>query len=349
MTRNYNLAKLLAPALLLSATLALPAQSADAVPISKAAKASEAKVEKQKKQKKVVKVDKKAAKKQVVKTQTKAVKVTKVKTAPARQTIVVRPAAPRVVYAQPTTVYRTAAPYRPSAGENSPLFLITGVITDEGRRCLAMRDRRGKLYTLVGKVEGLEVGDDIEVMVRRVLPVYARECSQGDTVRVGQVRTIWSDSSRRYAIYDSRSDGTFDPYQRDRYERDYRSRYDDRYRDDRYRDGRYRDDRYRDGRYRDDRDRYDSRYGDRSDDDRYYDNDTGRDYRDENGRLISVTGRLGGTSSCAMLRDRDGRIFGLSGDLRSYDPGDTVRVIGFLQGGYRCGGANIDVQEITRP
>lgn len=322
MTRNRQLAKLLAPALLLSATLALPAPSAG-VPFISGSKATVSKVKVEKEKPKKVKVKKfttkKAGTKKVV-----TRKVTVKAARPAAQTIVVRPAAPRTVYVQPA--YRTAAvPYRPSAGENSPLFAVAGVITDEGRQCLALRDRRGKLYTLVGKTEGLEIGDDVELMVRRVLPVYARECSQGDTVRVGQVRTIWSDASRRSAIYDSRYDGTFDPYQRDRYERDDnyddRSGYDDRY------------DRY------DRNDRY-------SGDDRYYDDDYGRDYRDENGRLISVTGRLGGTASCATLRDRDGRLFGLSGDLRNYDPGDTVRVIGFLQGGNRCGGPNIDVQEV---
>jgi hypothetical protein len=286
------------------------------------------KVEKEKKVKKVKVQKAKQTKVQKVKVQKqKTVKQVRVVQAAPQQQIVIRRTAPRTVYVQPAQVqYRRGTP---SAGENSPLFAVEGYLTDEGRRCLALRDRRGNLYTLVGKTEGLEIGDHVSLMVRRVLPVYARECGQGDTVRVGQVRAIWSDRSYDSPIYDSRNDGTFDPYQRNRYEQ--RDRYRDR---DRY--GRY-DDRY------DDR-RYDSR----DDDGRYYDV-YDRDYRGDNGRLISVTGRLGGDRDCASLRDRDGRLFGLSGDLRQYEPGDTVRVIGFLQGGSRCGGTNIDVQEVTRP
>jgi len=323
MTRKIT-AKLLGPALLLTAALSLPAASMAAPTpdhgpqAAKTVKQAEKKVKVQKTQKvQKVKVQKQKTVKQVRVVQA------------APQQIVIRRTnpAPRTVYVQPAQVqYRRGTP---SAGENSPLFAVEGYLTDEGRRCLALRDRRGNLYTLVGKVEGLEIGDHVSLMVRRVLPVYARECSQGDTVRVGQVRAIWSDRGYNNTIYDSRYDGTFDPYQRDRYQR-YRNR--DRY-------GRS-DDRYNG--------RYDDQYDSRNDDGRYYDR-YDRDNRGENGRLISVTGRLGGDRDCATLRDRDGRLFGLSGDLRDYGRGETVRVIGFLQGGSRCGGANIDVQEITRP
>lgn len=330
---HRTITKLLGPAMLLTAALSLPAASM-AAPSSDRGHQTE----QVKKQKKVKTTKTKAAKATKVKT-TKVRKTTRqvrvVEAAPQKQIVIRRSnPAPRTVYVQPAQAqYRRGTP---SAGENSPLFAVEGYLTNEGRRCLALRDHRGNLYTLVGKTEGLEIGDHVALMVRRVLPVYARGCSQGDTVRVGQVRTVWADRNHSRAMYDSRYDGAFDPYQRDRYERD-RSR--DRYsrNDDRYdRDG---------GRYDDS---YDDRYDSRNDDDRYYDR-YDRDNRGENGRLISVTGRLGGDRQCATLRDRDGRIFGLSGDLRQYDPGDTVRVIGFLQGGSRCGGANIDVQEITRP
>jgi hypothetical protein len=341
---HRTIAKLLGPAMLLTAALSLPAASVAAPPSDRGHQADQVKKQKKVEVTKTTKV--KAAKATKVKT-TKVKKTTKqlrvVQAAPQQQIVIRRSnPAPRTVYVQPAQAqYRRGTP---SAGENSPLFAVEGYLA-EGRRCLALRDHRGNLYTLVGKTEGLEIGDHVALMVRRVLPVYARECGEGDTVRVGQVRTIWADRNHSRAMYDSRYDGAFNPYQRDRYERD-RSRdrygrYDGRY-DDRN-DGRY-DDR-NDGRYDD---RYDGRYGSRNDDDRYYDTYE-RDNRGENGRLISVTGRLGGDRDCATLRDRDGRLFGLSGDLRHYDPGDTVKVIGFLQGGSRCGGANIDVEEITRP
>ena len=64
-------------------------------------------------------------------------------------------------------------------------------------------------------------------------------------------------------------------------------------------------------------------------------------------RSPAVTGRLGGERDCPTLRDANGALFGLSGDLRDFGPGDRVRVIGFEEGRIRCGGRGIEVQEIT--
>lgn len=298
---HKTIAKLLGPALLITATLSLPAASAAAPD----GRGQQAQHEKQKKQKQV-----KVKKQKVVKKTTE------------RQVVVQRARAPRTVYVQPAQ-YRNRQrnqQARPYAGENSPTFRIDGILT-EGRRCLALRDHRGNFYTLVGRIEGLQAGDHVDLQVRRVLPVYARECGEGDTVRVGRVHSVWIDRNHSDYGYDYRSDG------------DYRSDWRERYRNNRYRGDDDGDDRY-DGRS-DRRGGYD-RYDDRSDGDGY-------------GRIISVTGRLGGSSSCASLRDRNGRVFGLSGDLRNYGPGASVKVIGFLEGGSRCGGQNIEVQEITRP
>jgi hypothetical protein len=308
---HKTIAKLLGPALLITATLSLPAASAAAPD----GRGQQVQHEKQKKQKTV-----KVKKQKVVTTTQRTTQ---------RQTVVRQARAPRTVYVQPAQYRRNRQPRnqgRPYAGENSPTFRIDGILT-EGRRCLALRDHRGNFYTLVGRIEGLQAGDHVDLQVRRVLPIYARECGEGDTVRVGQVHSVWADQSHSYSAYDYDDDGAYRSDWRERYRRERNNRYRGGS-DDRYDGGRY----DRDGGY--DRDRYDDRY-DRDD--------------DRDGRIISVAGRLGGSGSCATLRDRDGRLFALSGDLRNYGPGDNVRVIGFLEGGSRCGGTNIEVQEITRP
>ncbi|HSF42438.1 MAG TPA: hypothetical protein VLT87_21725, partial [Thermoanaerobaculia bacterium] len=108
--------------------------------------------------------------------------------------------------------------------------------------------------------------------------------------------------------------------------------------DDEYRrQGRYPNE-YRNGRRVPEGYRSDGRYDD-SYDDRY----------DGDGRLISVDGRLGGNGDCPSLRASNGEIFGLEGDLRDQDYGESVRVVGFLDNDRsRCGyDRTIAVREIN--
>jgi len=61
----------------------------------------------------------------------------------------------------------------------------TGRVSDEGVECLAMRDTDGFLYSLVGRIDGLEAGDEIVVDGRYV---EASVCMQGATIDVTAVR-----------------------------------------------------------------------------------------------------------------------------------------------------------------
>ena len=247
-------------------------------------------------------------------------------------------------------------------GESGSLFAVEGTLTDEGRRCQALRDRNGRLYNLVGdRFEGLEIGDHVTLLVRRVLPRYATACGPGATVRVGQVQAVWIGPGHSRALFDSRRDGAYTPYMmrerratldrygrydRDgRYDRNGDGRYDDR---DRGYDARgqstyddsYRGDRNGDGVY--DQDRYDRYDGDRSDDGSY-----GRE-DDSYRRVVSVTGRISSSGRCVTVRDRDGRTFALTGNLGRYGVGDTVKLVGVLGDDSECG-PTIDVQDVSRP
>jgi LysM repeat protein len=64
---------------------------------------------------------------------------------------------------------------------------VTGRITNEGVECLAMRDDRGRLYTLVGNVRRLAPGDRVEV---RGTPVRFSICQQGRTLEVLRARVL---------------------------------------------------------------------------------------------------------------------------------------------------------------
>lgn len=72
-------------------------------------------------------------------------------------------------------------------GSGSPLLTVRGEITDEGVECLALRDDRGRLYTLTGNVRNLEPGDYVEV---RGVRAEVSFCQQGRTVEVARVRVI---------------------------------------------------------------------------------------------------------------------------------------------------------------
>jgi hypothetical protein len=61
---------------------------------------------------------------------------------------------------------------------------ITGVVTDEGVECTALRGDDGRLYTLAGRVEGLEPGDRVRVVGRLA---EASFCMQGTTIEVRRI------------------------------------------------------------------------------------------------------------------------------------------------------------------
>jgi hypothetical protein len=65
------------------------------------------------------------------------------------------------------------------------------------------------------------------------------------------------------------------------------------------------------------------------------------------GRFLEIEGRLTDESwECATMRDRNGRLFSLIGDLEGFDPGDRVEVAGRLVSGSGCPGTTIRVDDI---
>jgi hypothetical protein len=304
MMTKRSLAKLLGPALLLTATLSVPAVST-AAPSPKDNKAHKAeKWEKKNQQKAKAENRRQAAKLRTEhKRETAKLHAKQQREAARLQNDRLRAAARRQaesarVVRQP--VYREPA-YQPvqnrnrrrydwdgwNRGRGTGSFRLDGVLFDQRQGCQLLRDHRGQVIPLVGfplasHSEILERGDHVEVYGRVV-----NNTACGTAFRVHEVERVW-DAGHRDLIFDRRRDGDFESVDRLRY-----GRYDDRY------------DRYDDYEY----------------DDRY----------EGNGRLISVEGRLGGSSRCPSLRTRDGEVFGLDGDLEGRRPGDNVRVIGFFE------------------
>ena len=64
---------------------------------------------------------------------------------------------------------------------------VTGVITDEGVECVVLRGDDGRLYTLAGRVRGLEPGDRVRVIGRRA---GASFCMQGTTIEVRRIVAV---------------------------------------------------------------------------------------------------------------------------------------------------------------
>jgi hypothetical protein len=61
---------------------------------------------------------------------------------------------------------------------------VTGVITDEGVECIALRGDDGRLYTLAGNAGGFEPGDRVRVIGRRADVSF---CMQGTTIEVRHI------------------------------------------------------------------------------------------------------------------------------------------------------------------
>ena len=62
---------------------------------------------------------------------------------------------------------------------------VTGLLTDEGVECPALRGEDGVLYTLVDKPDPFKPGDRVTVTG---LPVEISTCMQGTTLRVKSMR-----------------------------------------------------------------------------------------------------------------------------------------------------------------
>lgn len=201
-------------------------------------------------------------------------------------------------------------------GRGTGAFVLDGTFADQQYGCQLIREHSGRVIPIVGNGGGIRKGDHV-----RLSGQVDNSTVCGPAFRVTEVQNIWGDTGHRNVIFDRRQDGDFDGSFLE----------DDEYR----RQGRY-PDQYRNG-------RRDNRGNGQSDEDRYDDNYRG------NGRLISVDGRLGGNGDCPSLRASNGEVFGLEGNLNGRDYGDSVRVVGFLDGARSGCGYNrtISIHEVN--
>jgi hypothetical protein len=70
------------------------------------------------------------------------------------------------------------------ASADEPI-IVTGLLTDEGVECPALRAEDGVLYTLVGKSDPFKPGDRVTVTG---VPVEISTCMQGTTLQVKAIR-----------------------------------------------------------------------------------------------------------------------------------------------------------------
>jgi len=192
---------------------------------------------------------------------------------------------------------------------NTSTFQLDGTFIGQQNGCALVQDRRGQVVPLVGNPGDFRRGEDL-LMTGRVQ--YGSVC--GTAFRVFSVDRIWSDSSHRRVLFDSRYDGDYYGY---------RNRYGDNRYGDRY------GDRYNNG-YND---RYNNGYSDR------YGNNGNRD-------LVTIVGRLDDSGRCPVIRGDRGEYYDLVGDLRNFRDGAHVQVLGFVGVRSSCGGQAIDVQQI---
>lgn len=76
-----------------------------------------------------------------------------------------------------------AAPERAQGGEGGSVT-VTGVLTDEGVECQALRGDDGRLYTIAGDLEGFASGDRVQVQGRIAQMSF---CMQGTTLTVERI------------------------------------------------------------------------------------------------------------------------------------------------------------------
>jgi hypothetical protein len=240
-----------------------------------------------------------------------------------------------------------------AAGDPSVVH-VDGYLTNQGNRCLILREHDGKTYGLVGAVGGLQTGDHVRLEGRFA---GGGSCGGGTAVNVTDVQAIWADDNHRTTYYDHLQNGGFSQWAsanrgyNSQRGGDSRGGYDrNRGNDDRNGNGNYRD---RNGNYDrnggnydrnggDDRNGSNGNYRDRSGN---YDRNGG--YNDRSGNLRSISGRVEGyRGDCLIVRGTNGLYYGLAGDMRGNDRrGERVKVLGFLGRG-ACGDRTVEVQEI---
>jgi hypothetical protein len=77
------------------------------------------------------------------------------------------------------------APAPPPDYGDSDGIQVTGVLTDEGVECRALRGRDGRLYTLAGDTGRFQTGDVVTV---RGTVAEMSFCQQGTTIDVRSIR-----------------------------------------------------------------------------------------------------------------------------------------------------------------
>ena len=332
MTTKKSLAKVLGPVLLLTASLSLPAVSTAAPADKGKAHKEQQKAKENKNKQNPGKAKGHAKQQQRAEAERRQVQQQRVQQQRVQQQRVQqrrgqqqRQAYRQPVYQQPVA-QRRAVPNRSNRpwngwerGRGNGAFVLDGTFVDQQYGCQLIREHSGRVIPIVGNGGGIRKGDHVRLTGR-----VDNSTVCGPAFRVTEVETIWQNANHQGLIFDRRRDGDFDGSWLE----------DDEYR----RQGRYPNE-YRNGRRVPDGYRSDDRYEDDYYDDRY----------DGDGRLISVDGRLGGNGDCPSLRTSDGELFGLEGDLRDRDYGDSVRVVGFLDNARsRCGyNRTIAVREIN--
>jgi hypothetical protein len=85
-------------------------------------------------------------------------------------------------------------------------FHIDGFVFDEGGNCSLLRDHQGHVFALVGNIGDIVQGDHLRLQGR---VVDGGLCDwRGTAFEVLQVKTLWDNNRHEHALYD---------YQRDRY------------------------------------------------------------------------------------------------------------------------------------
>ena len=314
---NRTIAKLLGPALLLTAALSLPAVSpADASPNPKAFAAEKDKKD-NKGKKNAKKNDNKAKVRQGNTARGNAawkreqeLREARRRAELNRQAELRRQAEARR-YAQRNRVYRDDRTYRNRSAQRTPgrQEHLDGFVLEANGECVIFREHNsGQVFSLYGNVDELRSGDHL-----RYVGVHAYDdpCGSGyPAMELHAVKTLWANSTHNQAVYRLESHGSFDRY---------RGGYDDRYDDYGYGGARYEDDGL------------------------YFDGNGG-----DSRRLVSLDGLINQSqSACPTLRTAQGDLYSLSGNLRDYNHGDRVRVVGLLDGQSRCGGPAVEVREIN--
>jgi hypothetical protein len=262
MRTNKTLAKVFGPALLLTATLAMPMDIAQAKEHGRAA--AHARVDKHEKKGKgqqhqqAPRVEKQKVTKRVEvqrqqahRRQQKVVKRQVVREPVVRQQVVRQPVVRRQVVRRPVIVQQPvvrqrvivqqprtrvnryddryyAAPRRGRGGADPNVFHVDGWL-DDGGDCLFLRDHEGRTWAMVGNTYGLQPGEHVRLYGR---PTDGGACGyRGAAFDIYEVRTVWADNNHRRTYYDHLYDGPFDQnrtYDDDRYYNGQYDTYEDR-------------------------------------------------------------------------------------------------------------------------